>query len=442
MRETLVVPAFAAADKPRLRVLFVGHRRPVLESLRHMLEPPPQGWETWFSSSTQDALDTMARGAADVVVADMGLPGMGGPALLEAVHELYPQVVRVALLEGGDTKAMLRAAGAAQQYIVTPTVADVLRATLARAHALGTLMASPQLRGVAGELESLPAQGDAYRRLIAEIRAPEPSIRRVGEAIASDVGMTAKILQMANSAFFGLPRRVTSPQDAVVLLGLETVKALALATNVFTYFGESKANVISLAAVRNHSTGVASLAKRIAATQGMERSIADGALIAGLLHDVGKLVLSAKLPSLYSSVLRTADSEHISLVEAEKRLLGSSHAEMGAYLLGLWGFPDSVLQAVAFHHSPQASLTAQPTALTAVHIANIVEHDTHPANRIATPPGYDDGYLVQLGIGEQVPEWVAIAEGKVPEPEPTPVEPEPVEDPKRKQAPPTQNGKR
>ena len=221
--------------------------------------------------------------------------------------------------------------------------------------------------------------------------------------------MSAKILQLANSAFFGLPRRVTNPQDAVLLLGLETVKALAVATNVFTYFGESKASVISLTAVRNHSTGVASLAKRIAATQGMDKQMADGAVIAGLLHDVGKLVLSAKLPALYTSVLRTADSERLSLVEAEKRLMGSSHAELGAYLLGLWGFPDGVLQAVAFHHSPQRSLTAQPTALTAVHIANIVEHDTYPRNRIASPPAYDGTYLTGIGIGEEAPLWAAIA---------------------------------
>ncbi|MHB0878818.1 MAG: HDOD domain-containing protein, partial [Anaerolineae bacterium] len=305
----------------------------------------------------------------------------------------------------------LLAARSAQQYIVRPTDADTLRATLARAKALNTLMASPQLRGVVGELESLPAQGDAYRRLLEELRAPEPSLRRVGDAIAGDVGMSAKILQLANSAFFGLSRRVTSPNDAVVLLGLDAVKALAVATNVFTYFGESRASVISLAAVRNHSTGVASLARTIASTQGMDRQMTDGALIAGLLHDVGKLVLAAKLPSLYASVLRTADGERVGLVEAERRLMGSSHAEMGAYLLGLWGFPDGVLQAVAFHHSPQASLTARPTALTAVHIANIVEHDAHPRNRIAAPPEYDGGYLVQLGIQEQVPQWVAVAVG-------------------------------
>lgn len=409
MADVSVASTLALARASRLNVLFVGPSRPALDQLIRMLQPPPQGWETTSCTTARDALDMMARAPADVVVADLSLPGGGGTALLEAVHELYPEVVRVALADKGDTKSLLRAAGAAQQFIVRPTAADAVRATLARAQALSTLMASSQLRGVVGELETLPAQGAAYRRLIDEIRRPEPSIRRVGDAIGSDVAMTAKILQLANSAFFALPRRVTNPQDAVVLLGLETVKALALATNVFTYFGENRASVISLSAVRNHSTGVASLAKHIASTQGMDRTMADGALIAGLLHDVGKLVMAAKLPSLYKSVLRIAESERVGLVDAEKRLMGSSHAEMGAYLLGLWGFPDGVLQAVAFHHSPKASLTPQPTALTAVHIANIVEHDTHPTNRIATPPSYDDDYLVAIGIGEEVPVWIASA---------------------------------
>lgn len=149
-----------AVAVPMLHVLFVDDQRQVLEGLRQMLLPPPEGWEVGFCTSGQQALDIMAKSPVDVLVADLRMPGMTGSALLEAVRELYPQVVRVAFAERGDREALMRAIGAVQQHIVKPTDADTLRTTLARAQALHTLMASPQLRGVVGELGALPAQGE------------------------------------------------------------------------------------------------------------------------------------------------------------------------------------------------------------------------------------------------------------------------------------------
>lgn len=189
------------------------------------------------------------------------------------------------------------------------------------------------------------------------------------------------------------------------MLGLRTVRALVLATNAFSVFGQGLPAGMSLKGVRDHSVAVASLAKSIAEAEGLEATVSDEALIAGLLHDVGKLVLATKQTRQYYDVLRLSKAEGLTLFEAEREVFSATHAEVGAYLLGLWGFSDLVIEAVGLHHTPAASAVRECSPLVAVHVANALEQEGNPTADIGPRAETDTAYLSELGLVDRLFPW-------------------------------------
>ncbi len=217
--------------------------------------------------------------------------------------------------------------------------------------------------------------------------------------------MTAKLLQLVNSAFFGLRRRVSSPSQAIVLLGLETVKALALSVQIFSHFEHIDPRIFSLEGLWNHCLAVAGNAKRIARHEEMDKKLHEDSFMAGLLHDVGKLVFAAKLPEEFSAVLSEAKEGKGKIIQLEQEIIGASHAEVGAFLLGLWGFTHPVVEAVAFHHTPSKVLKEKFNLVTVVHVADALEHEVSDVRGSEIGSMIDEEYLGRIGKSEQLPVW-------------------------------------
>jgi len=230
-------------------------------------------------------------------------------------------------------------------------------------------------------------------------------MKRVGEIIRKDVGMTAKVLQLVNSAFFGLQRHVTDPSEAASFLGLDTLQTLVLSVHVFSEFGHARATGFCIETLWNHSMATGTLAKRISAAEGCEAKVCDHALLAGILHDAGKLVLAANLPEEYRRASTMARDAAVAQWEAEEQILGTTHAEAGAYLLGLWGLPDPIVEALAFHHCPNECLATTFTPLTAVHVANALEHEADNAAEDRDASRLDTDYLARIGSAERLAAW-------------------------------------
>ncbi|HWQ09610.1 MAG TPA: HDOD domain-containing protein, partial [Holophaga sp.] len=211
----------------------------------------------------------------------------------------------------------------------------------------------------------------------------ETTAADLGRIIEQDIGMTAKILKLVNSAFFGLRRELTSPSEAVTYLGMETVRSLVLANGIFEGAEPLGTRRITLDEIWNHSLAVGQGARNILRIlKGSEHDQND-ALTSGLLHDVGLLILARHFPEAYDEVLGLVDSENYLLSLAEQRVLGVNHAEVGAYLVGLWGLPKVIVQSVRFHHSPALSPEGilRPTPVCAVHLADglMAEPPAHAA---------------------------------------------------------------
>lgn len=398
------------------RIVFVDDEQRVLDGLRRMLHPMRHEWEMAFVPGGKEALAVLNEKHFDVVVSDMRMPGMDGVQLLGEVKQRYPQVVRIVLSGHADKEEVLRSVGPAHQYLAKPCDPEQLRKVITQACALRDLLSEDSLRKLVSQMSTIPSLPQTYTEIIEELKSPNASIKRVGEIVSKDVGMTAKVLQLVNSSFFGLRHHVSDPSRAASFLGVDTLKALALSVHIFSQLDKVKIEGFCLDLLWNHSVATGALAKRIADAEGSAKQICDNALMAGLLHDAGKIVIAANLPERYRAVLASVKSEGLEFWEAEQRILTNTHAEVGAYLLGLWGLPDPIVEAIAFHHNPSKCLGDEFAPLTAVHVANVLEHELTNAGEDPDTSRLDTEYLDQLGLADRLPAWrdlyLEIAQGE------------------------------
>ena len=220
----------------RKRILFVDDEARILEGLRRMLRVMRSQWDMMFAGSAAEALQELETRPYDVIVSDMRMPGMHGADLLESVKRKYPRMVRIALSGQTSKEEVLRAVGPVHQYLPKPCDADTLKATITRVCSFREILVNPRLQGLITQLESLPCISSFYTELIEELHSDDASVQKVSGIISQDIGMTVKVLQMVNSAFFGVRQHVQSLAQAVTLLGLETIRSLALTAKIFSCF--------------------------------------------------------------------------------------------------------------------------------------------------------------------------------------------------------------
>lgn len=362
-------------------LLFVDDEVRVLQGLQRQFHGVRNEWQMNFLDGGKKALEFMAANPVDVIVTDMMMPGMDGADLLDQVMKLYPAVIRIVLSGHTDREATLRLIGPAHQYLSKPCNPEELRTAITRAFAMRDLLASERLKQLATRAKSLPALPELYSRLMDELRKEDSSIECISEIISQDLGMTSKILQLVNSAFFGLPQRIANIQEAVIYLGVATVRALVLSFQVFSQFEGKKIKGFSIQALSDHCWMTGSLARTIARLEHCDEKTEDQCFLSGLLHDVGQLILAVEMPDEYSRVLDDARLHEKSIWAAEMIAFGATHAEVGGYLLGLWGLPNPIVEAVTLHHRPLDSAVRNFSPVIAVHVANAFAHDiahTHP----------------------------------------------------------------
>jgi HD-like signal output (HDOD) protein len=395
------------------RILFVDDEPHFLEGLRRLLRPQRDQWEIACAATGETALALMEASPFDVIVSDMRMPGMDGVALLAAVREKYPHIVRIILSAHTELSTALRVVPIAHQFLAKPCDAEMLRVAIERACHLKALLHDESIRCTLGALGDLPSLPRTYHALMLALANPNTSIQKVARIVESDVGISAKVLQLVNSAFFGVARSITNIQNAVSYLGMNTLKSLVLSVEVFRVFAPRRPlEGFSLENLQRH----ARLTGYIAARLPVPNHLVDIAMVAGMLHDVGKLIMAWQLPEHFKRLAKEVREEQCPLYKVEEREYGFSHAEMGAYLLGLWGLPYAVVEAVALHHAPSRVPHNNFDAASAVYIANLL------AQELDFPPpspwegGWQDNpeYLISLGVQKDIPHWRAMAAEVVP----------------------------
>jgi len=392
------------------RIMFVDDEQHVLDGLRASLRKQRRQWEMRFVAGGEAALAELEQASFDVVVTDMRMPVVDGATLLGRLQEIRPETVRIVLSGHSEEEMVLRSLPVAHQFLSKPCDAATLQNVIDRACNVQSLLDLPEVRARIGRLDALPTLPKNYQELSRRLADPNATFKDIACVIESDIAMSAKLLQIVNSAFFGLSRTLTHVADAISYLGINLVKNLVLSIEVFgNYDGCELADVVCLERLTQHSLLVARIARKL---------LPDGedskdAFAAAVLHDVGKLILASNLPEVITQSVEFSRSEGVPLHEAERELYGFGHSEVGAYLLGRWGLPYPVIEAVAYHHTPWQVSQSRFDLLSAVHVANaLVGELQHAAEPDVVVQPMDEEYLDTLGVLDQLPEWRKCAQAE------------------------------
>lgn len=394
-----------------LRVLIVDDDADALYRTQRMLRAYRSDWQMKFCFGPEPALDALELEPYDVVVADLKMPGADGADMLACVRDLYPDAVRLLVCSQAEQAEMLRSLGPAHQYLAKPVDPVLFREAITRAGLLSKRLSKPGLKALVSQISTLPSLPEVYLELMRELRQREASVQRVAELVGRDVGMTAKVLQLVNSSFFGLSVHVKDVKHAAALLGLNALKPLVLSAGVFRQLEESRVPAALATTVLEHSLAVGNLAKRLAELEGLGRDEADNAMLAGILHDIGKLVLADHFGREYAMVCLASENTKLPLLDAELDQFAASHADIGGYLLGLWGLPQDLIEAVALHHEPSDHDVSRFTPLTAVHAANALVHacGLGPDALASDSTKLDRKYLARIRCERRLDEWQQLA---------------------------------
>jgi putative nucleotidyltransferase with HDIG domain len=382
------------------RIVFVDDELHILQAMGRSFHSMRNDWNMEFLSSGAAALESLAKAPADVIVSDMRMPGMDGWQLLAEVKRLYPQTVRLVLSGHADPSSVMLAVGTAQLYLAKPCESGALKAAIVQTQMLRQLLSNDRLALLVGEVGMLPSAPAAFQEILMCLQNPAASLTDAARIIGRDAAMTANIMKLVNSAFFGSRRPITTIDRAVAYLGMDTLGALVLSHSVFQSGVVTGVDGFSLEQLWQHSEQTAAAARAIAFSENLSAAKADEAFLAGVLHDVGKVVFATKA--------KPHPSETIDVAQME-----AHHAEVGAYLLGLWGFPNPIVEAVAFHHTPEQASEKGFGLAGIVHVADRLVH-LRGENRLATlDTGLQPGYLENLGIEHCLPKWSAAVESLV-----------------------------
>lgn len=398
---------FAAAS-PRRLILFVALSPEEAGAVAEKMKEKSRRWRLAFAPTTADALRQLRTTSFDGVVMNLEACGIDPHRFFKEVMETSPEALRIGLT-GADVQRSLRYPGApVHQFLARPLDPMILTAVLARAFAAQDFLSQEHFRKLVDSITSLPVLPAAYAAILEEVSAEQPSPERIGELVAADLGLTARLLQLANSAYFGLSRPVAHPTEAALFLGTETVKALVLGLGVFSQVHLSRLREFSPEALWQHSWATGMLARRLCEFEETERVVAEEAFAAGLLHDMGKLIMAENYPSLLEENLAEAARKKIGLWEQEFLVHGASHAELGGFILRRWGMPPGIVDAVTFHHRPMLARLRTFSAVTAVHVANVLTR-TLAVDPLAANSDVDTGYLRTLGLEDRIEDWKQVA---------------------------------
>jgi len=395
------------------RVLFVDDEEALLDALRNALRRQRGKWEMVFVTSGEAALAAIDAQPFDVVVSDMRMPGMDGAQLLERVRTICPASARLVLSGHADQELVLRALPHVNQFLEKPCDPDVLKLTIERACDLQSLIGSDAVRAIVGRVEALPSPPESYWRLIRALEDEDSALDTVSRIVEQDSAMSTQVLHLASSAFFGHGMHGQSIRQAVAYLGMELMRALVISAQVFPRLEKLQTGELTFVAFQTHALDTGILCRELLGGRGAGE---DG-FTAGLLHDVGKIVIATSMSAEYTGMLARARERQVPVHVVERETLGVTHAEVGAYLLGAWGLPMTLVENVAYHHRPGALGERSSEVLRALHVADaLVPARAESGTSVLESERLDADFLKQAEVETSLPHWREIAAETFPPP--------------------------
>ena len=325
-------------------VLFIDDENRTLKTLGSIFND--KEYKYMYKSSGLDALEYMKTNRVDLVCSDIMMPEMDGFNLLRVIKKTYPNVIRVAMTGMNRTKHIkkLTNENLAQLYIFKPWDDNELKMNIFKILKTQNMLYSPEVMMMLQSIESLPTIPEIYNRLNEMLRKDSP-VEEISALIEEDQAIASVILRVANSAFYG--RKTGNIKQAIMNIGLDNLNAIILANSVFQDLSDDMNIVLDM---WKHATNSNKLMTAIY-SQCLKKSIPSLFASAGLLHDIGKVILYHSCDR-YKDLLTASMEEKIPLLDLEVRTIGVTHQDLGSYLLNLWALPFAYVEVAMYHHRP------------------------------------------------------------------------------------------
>jgi HD-like signal output (HDOD) protein len=350
-----------------------------------------------FVLSGEEAIALFEREPIDLIVSDVRMPGMDGGQLLTTVKQRWPTTIRIIISGYSDPAQAARLTSLAHQYLAKPCEDRQIENVIERCFHLQASLSQDSLKTVVGRIGKLPAMPKTFARLQGALAQATVTAGEIADIVNADPAIATKVLQITNSAFFRLRKPMVRIKDAVTYLGFATLRNLVLCAELSSHWkSPPELSDVQPQALQKHAESVAAACKSLSGG----RVSPDDAWLAGLLHDIGYWILIQECPKQLAQAIALSKAEGLPLFECELRTIGATHAQMGAYLLGLWGLPYPIVEAVALHHTPNEVASHGYDLLAALAVAHAL---LEPASAHAIPVGavrnsaVDAGYLSKLG---------------------------------------------
>lgn len=384
------------------KILLVDDSPDVLTLTELMLKRVRPEWQIKALDNPKTASEILSsdREEFDAIISDYEMPELKGSELLKHAAKTQPLLVRYLVSSEYDKGSELEGLGIAHRFFLKPFDCLSLAESLERSIAVKARLRSTKLKRLLTKLSKLPSPPSTYIAIQKMLDSKGFHSKNLVELLHKQVTLSAMVLKAANSSFYGAKQPVETLERAVSLLGAKTVQAITLGAELFTQVDKSKAKMFGIDRLFEHSIRVASEASALATRDPSTKELKDLAYTAGLLHDIGKLICMQAAPSDYQTVVERVGKTSKSLYQSEVSAFGVSHQEVGAYLLTLWGLPETIIEAVAFHHQPLLSPSREISVLTFVAAANMLDHGLQDAIPVDETNQVTQ-YLSEVGMGTE-----------------------------------------
>jgi putative nucleotidyltransferase with HDIG domain len=388
-------------------ILLVDEDVLVLKALKRSLRRFKDQCNVSYAQSPQEALGQLDQDTIDVLITEVRLITGDCELFLRTFLKRYPGAARIVLTGYTDSDAIFKFAGLAHQLLAKPWSDEKLIETIQRADLISRMLADERLKRRLNQIENFPSIPTVYTELTQKLNNSDASMEEIGAIVIRDPSLTIKLLQIVNSPYYGLPVPVTDPQKAATLLGLDILKGFVLTSGIFKQYEKRSTAGLCIHTLWRHSLKSANIVRQIAKSERLEKEIVETSFIASLLHDVGKIIIASNFPEEYKEICSRSAADGQSGWQAEQSVLGVSHAEIGAYLLGLWGLPLDIIKAVRKHHQPNPEEHTRIDQTVLVHVADAIE------NCSASPPdapvaGLNAAFIDRLHLQDSVAQWIQL----------------------------------
>ncbi len=396
----------------RKNILFVDDNDNVINGIQRQLRPYREQWQLFFARSGAEALTLMTGQTIDLIVSDMMMPGMRGNELLKTVSELYPATVRMILSGYADEETLKSGLEVAHQYLSKPCTADVLREAIAQIFKIQACVRNPRIVAGIGDASHLPSLPKIYHEINKAIADENTTTQDLAEIFARDMVLSAKLLQLVNSPYFGLNRAVSNLTDAINLIGIKKLNNLVLSVHVKNAFPITSPQTERYMEYLWEDAGrVAELARLIALSENQQEDRPDQAYLGGLLHNMGLLIFLSRGGNKLELLMERVISTDTPVCDLETAIFGFHRSEAAAYVLSLWKIPPRIIESILLQNHPCESDYNGVNALTAVHVAACLLRPSvmKDYDRLFEM-SIDTDYLKRINKLDRLSDWQQLAE--------------------------------